>query len=255
MLWLKSKVRAGFASLSAVVLVGVASSLAPVPAHAQFAVTCVNCSTNLQQLVGYAKQLEQAITEANQLQQQIQMYENMALNTANLPQQLYGNIASDLNGVNTIMGRVQGISYAASNLDSVFSSHFPGYQAYSAQPTMSNMTAKYQQWSNDMNTSTHSVFSAAQAQNSQMTSETQLLNSLQQQNMSAQGRQQSAQIANELSAQQVAQMQKLRQLVMLQMQQEGTFLQTQSDQDAQRAANGAQAMQPANLPNSGNTRY
>jgi type IV secretion system protein TrbJ len=195
------------------------------------------------------------VTEANQLQQQIQMYENMALNTANLPQQLYGNIASDLNGVNTIMGRVQGISYAASSLDSTFASHFPGYQAYSAQPNMSNMTSKYQQWSNDMNTSTHSVFSAAQAQNSQMTSETQLLNSLQSQNMSAQGRQQSAQIANELSAQQVAQMQKLRQLVMLQMQQEGTFLQTQADQDAQRSANGTQAMQPANLANTGNTRY
>src|ERR1700739_238481 len=68
----------------------------PRPAHAQWAVTCVNCSTTWTQLLEYGKQAQQLETQLQQYQTQLQQYANMVTNTVALPQQMWGTGQSDI---------------------------------------------------------------------------------------------------------------------------------------------------------------
>ena len=64
------------------VVAGVAT---PRPAQAQWAVTCVNCSTTWTQLLQYAKEAQSLETQLQQYQTQLQQYTNMVTNTVALP--------------------------------------------------------------------------------------------------------------------------------------------------------------------------
>ena len=69
---------------------------APRPAQAQLAVTCVNCSTIWNQLLEYGKQVQQLAMQLQSYQTQLQQYANMVTNTLALPQQLWGQVQSDI---------------------------------------------------------------------------------------------------------------------------------------------------------------
>jgi P-type conjugative transfer protein TrbJ len=82
---------------------------APQPAHAQLATVCTNCDTIAQQLLDYARQGQQYLTEMAQLQTNLQQYANMVQNTVALPQQIWANVQSDIS-------QVRGLANAASLL-------------------------------------------------------------------------------------------------------------------------------------------
>ena len=79
-----------------VVLAALAGAATPRPAKAQLAVTCVNCSTVWTQLLEYGKQVQQLATQLQSYQTQLQQYANMVTNTLALPQQLWGQVQSDI---------------------------------------------------------------------------------------------------------------------------------------------------------------
>src|SRR4051794_15441868 len=68
----------------------------PRPGHALIPVTCTNCSESVTQLLQYAKEVESVVQQLKDYALQVQQYENMVMNTISLPQQLWGNITSDI---------------------------------------------------------------------------------------------------------------------------------------------------------------
>lgn len=78
-------------------------------ADAQMAVTCVNCSTIAQQLLGYVRQLYQLQQEIQTAQNTLNFYLNAVQNTVGLPANLYRDITSDI-------ARIQGVAQQASML-------------------------------------------------------------------------------------------------------------------------------------------
>jgi type IV secretion system protein TrbJ len=72
------------------------------PAHAQFAVLCVNCSDVSNQATELAKQAQQYLTEVAQLQSELQQYANMVQNTVALPMMIMTSVTSDINQVRNL---------------------------------------------------------------------------------------------------------------------------------------------------------
>lgn len=82
--------------------------VAPV-AKAAMPVVCTNCSTIAQQLMNYARQLEQLQQEIQTAQNTLNFYTNAVQNTASLPSTVYSNITGDI-------ARIEGIANMASML-------------------------------------------------------------------------------------------------------------------------------------------
>lgn len=72
------------------------------PAKAQMAVTCVNCSTVVQQLLGYARQLTQLQQEIQTAQNTLNFYINAVQNTVALPSTVYRDLTSDITRITSI---------------------------------------------------------------------------------------------------------------------------------------------------------
>ena len=72
------------------------------PAKAQMAVTCVNCSTVVQQLLGYARQLTQLQQEIQTAQNTLNFYMNAVQNTVALPSTVYRDLTSDITRITSI---------------------------------------------------------------------------------------------------------------------------------------------------------
>ena len=64
-----------------------------------FAIYCTNCSTFYQQMFEYAEAVNTALNTAEQLQTQIQQYQNMVTEGTGLPSTMFGSIAADLKNV------------------------------------------------------------------------------------------------------------------------------------------------------------
>ncbi len=97
--------------LRKLLLAGVAAAAlaAGQPADAQMAVTCVNCSTVAQQLLGYVRQLYQLQQEIQTAQNTLNFWLNAVQNTVSLPGTVYRDLTSDI-------ARIQGIAQQASML-------------------------------------------------------------------------------------------------------------------------------------------
>ncbi len=138
---------------SAIVLAALASVATPPPAYAQWAVTCVNCSTTWTQLLQYAKEAQALETQLQQYQTQLQQYTNMITNTVALPQEIWGTVQSDIM-------QVQALSNAASLLSGNSGSMITRLQsasAYANQVTsLGNTAGQFTTWQqtigNNLNT-------------------------------------------------------------------------------------------------------
>ncbi len=226
------------------------------PAHAQLAVVCANCSSEWTQLANNAELVAQVANEARQLQQEIQQYELLAQNTAGLPNQVWGNAVADIDRVNALMAQSQALSYASSNLAGAFAARFPSYQQYaSGTVTSASMQGKYQQWSNDTNSTVLSTWQAAGLQASQMQNEEGTLSQLESMSSSAGGQMQALEVGNQLAAQTVMQGQKLRQLMIANLNLEASYVQSQQDKDAVQAAAMRQFSTSTYPNNTSNERY
>jgi P-type conjugative transfer protein TrbJ len=208
------------------------------PAAAQWVVTCTNCSTITNQLLQYAKEAESALTEAQQLDQQMNMYKNMVTQGTLLSNLQWGTLSQDISNLNSLVSRGTSISYATSNLESKFTSSFPGYSSFlSSTPNASQTQADLAAWSSQTNSAVSNSLMASQQQMNDVDQENGTMTTIQQHSSSAIGQMQAIQAGNEMSTQIVQQLQKLRQLIATEMTLQAQAIAAQQrTQDADKAA-------------------
>ncbi len=201
-----------------------AGGLSPYPLASEF----TQLLNNIQLVLQYSQQVEQYYTQLNQYERQIK--DGTIIGT-----QFFGPIRNDLVGLQGIVQRGNSLSYAMGNLDSQFTSKFAsvGYA-----PT-TNYSSRYAQWSQTSMNTTQSALDAAGLQNSQLDSEEDLIEQLQDMSQSSDGQLKAIQTGSQIAAMQVQQLMKLRQLMMADMQAKAAFQAQQiSQSDEQHRALG-----------------
>lgn len=182
-------------------------------------------------------QLTQISQFAEQIQNQLKIYENMLQNTAQLPSYVWGKVESDLNQLRSIVEQGQSISFSMGNADDVLHQRFQSYADLKTNlPDNATFSSTYQSWSDTNRDTIASSLKAASLTADQFDSEEDTMSSLRSMSESADGQMKALQVGHEIAAQQVAQMQKLRGLVSQQLTMMGTWLQTeQTDTDLAQA--------------------
>lgn len=201
------------AALVATTGFSIGASYAP-PARA-VAFVCVNCSTVWNQMMEYAKAVETSINTAQQLQTQIQQYNNMLKQGMSLPDSMFNSFTSDLRRLQGVYEDSRSLAHSMSNLDQQFRDQFKGYEDYlsSIGQGSNNMPDRYEKWAASGFDNARTAMEAVGMNVSTFEAEDALLSSLVQRSSSAQGRMQAIQAGNEIAAQQVQQLQKLREMI------------------------------------------
>lgn len=222
------------------------SSTAP-----SFAGTATGAATEWTQLANNAQlidllkksgiQVDNQITQigqlAEQIQNQLKIYENMLQNTAQLPEHIWGQVEGDLDRLRDIVAQGQSISFSMANADDVLKQRFQSYSDLKTNlPHSQSFSSSYQTWSDTNRDTIASTLKAANLTADQFKSEESTMSSLRGMSESADGQMKALQVGHQIASQQVAQMQKLRGLVSQQMTMMGTWLQTeQTDKDLAQA--------------------
>jgi P-type conjugative transfer protein TrbJ len=193
-------------------------------------------------LVGKSgEQIQNQLTQISQLAQQIEtqlnIYQNILQNTATLPSHMWGQVESDLNQLRSIIDHGQSISFSMGNADDVLQQRFQSYSSLRTNlPNATSFSSSYQTWSDTNRDTIASTLKAASLTADQFDSEEGTMSSLRSMSETADGQMKALQVGHQIAAQQVAQMQKLRGLVSQQMTMMGTWLQTeQTDKDLAQA--------------------
>ena len=188
------------------------------------------------QLLNHIELVQQYVQLGMAYQTQLQQYAEQIKEGRLTPTQVFGPIQTDLMGLQQIVQGGNALSYAMGNLDSQFNTKFSalGY----APPNGTPYSQRYATWSQTAMATTQKTLDAAGLQNSQMNTELQLNQQLQQQAMSAAGEMQALQVGNQIAAEEVEQLIKLRQLMQADMQSKAVFQakQISEDDDAHRTA-------------------
>lgn len=183
-------------ALVSVAAVAFAGACGCQPARAQWAVTCVNCSTTWTQLLQYAKEAQSLATQLQQYQTQLEQYANMVTNTVALPQEVWGTVQSDIM-------QVQALSNAASLLSGNSGSMISRLQSASAYAdqaaSLGNIAGQFTTWQQTIGNNLSALGRTLGLQQSQQQNEADVLQALQQHSQSAQGQMQAIQAGNELA--------------------------------------------------------
>jgi P-type conjugative transfer protein TrbJ len=233
---------------SAVVLLGLATIVVPQPAQAQWAVTCVNCSTTWTQLLQYAKEAQSLATQLQQYETQLQQYANMITNTVALPQEVWGTVQSDIM-------RVQSLSNAASLLSGNAGSIVTRLQSASAYAnqaaSLGDIAGQLTTWQQTIGNNLTTLGRTLGVQQSQQQDEATILQSLQQHSQSAHGQMQAIQAGNELAGANAAQLAQIQATLVSTAQMQATGMAVQTDRQASEDAALLHFAQPPSIPTTG----
>lgn len=182
-------------------------------------------------------QLTQIGQLAEQIQNQLKMYENMLQNTAQLPEHIWGQVERDLEQLRDVVNQGQGIAFSMGNADDVLRQRFKSYVDFRENlPNEESFSSAYQGWSDTNRDTIAGTLSAASLTADQFDTEESTMEKLRGMSESSDGQMKALQVGHKIAAQQVEQMQKLRGLVSQQMTMTGTWLQTeQTDKDFAQA--------------------
>lgn len=183
----------------------------------------------------YAEQVNTALNTAEQLQTQIQQYQNMLTQGSGLPNSMFGSIAADLKSVVNIYQRSQALGRQFQNMDAQFNTAYPGFEDYLAQSATSGEVQtrdRYERWSEQGRDNIRSALGAANTNTSTFESEDAQLERMMARSQNATGRMQAIQAGNEIASQNVQQLQKLRDLVATQINMQGNYLAQEGDRKA-----------------------
>ena len=186
-------------------------------------------------------QVHNQLTQINQLAQQIEtqlnIYQNMLQNTATLPEHVWGQVEADLNQLRSIIETGQSIAFSMGNADDVLQQRFQSYSTLRTNlPTNATFSSTYQTWSDTNRETIASTLRAAGLTSAQFTTEEATMSSLRSMSETADGQMKALQVGHQLASQQVEQTQKLRGLVAQQTTMTATWLQSeQTDKDLAQA--------------------
>ncbi|QIB41424.1 P-type conjugative transfer protein TrbJ (plasmid) [Rhizobium oryzihabitans] len=193
------------------------------------------------QVTNSTEQINHQITQISQLAEQIQnqlnIYQNMLQNTAQLPNHIWGQVEGDLDQLRDIVNQGQGIAFSMGNADDLLKQRFKSYaDLKTSLPNGDSFSSTYQTWSNTNRDTIASTLKAASLTAEQFDSEEDTMSELRTMSQSADGQMKALQVGHQIAAQQVAQMQKLRGIVSQQSTMMGTWLQSeQTDKDLAQA--------------------
>lgn len=186
-------------------------------------------------------QVHNQLTQINQLAQQIEtqlnIYQNMLQNTATLPEHVWGQVAADISQLRSIIETGQSIAFSMGNVDDVLQQRFQSYSTLRINlPNNATFSSTYQTWSDTNRETIASTLRAASLTSEQFSSEEATMSSLRTMSETADGQMKALQVGHQLAAQQVEQTQKLRGLVAQQTTMTATWLQSeQTDKDLAQA--------------------
>ncbi|MBW0367877.1 P-type conjugative transfer protein TrbJ [Ensifer adhaerens] len=173
-------------------------------------------------------QLTQISQLAEQIQNQLKIYDNMLQNTARLPNQIWGKVERDLNQLREIVDQGQSIAFSMGNADDVLKQRFKSYSDLKTNlPNDESFSSTYQSWSNTNRDTIAGTLRAASLTADQFDTEEGTMDELRSMSQSADGQMKALQVGHQIAAQQVSQMQKLRGLVSQQTTMIGTWLQSE----------------------------
>jgi P-type conjugative transfer protein TrbJ len=186
-------------------------------------------------------QVHNQLTQINQLAQQIEtqlnIYQNMLQNTATLPEHVWGQVEADINQLRSIVETGQSIAFSMGNADDVLQQRFQSYSTLRTNlPNNATFSSTYQTWSDTNRETIASTLRAAGLTSEQFSTEEATMSSLRSMSETADGQMKALQVGHQLAAQQVEQTQKLRGLVAQQTTMTATWL--QSEQTAKDLAQG-----------------
>ncbi len=193
-------------------------------------------NAELVSLVGKsAEQVNNQITQISQLAEQIQnqlnIYNNLLQNTAQLPHHIWGQVESDLKSLQNVVAQGQGVAFSMGNIDDVLKQRFQSFaEMKSNLPDGASFSTTYQTWSDTNRDTIAGTLKAANLTADQFSSEESTMSSLRSMSESSDGQMKALQVGHQIAAQQVAQMQKLRGLVSQQMTMMGTWFQSEQAQ-------------------------
>ncbi|RWB33969.1 MAG: P-type conjugative transfer protein TrbJ [Mesorhizobium sp.] len=223
--------RSARAAVAAVLILGIAGSPAAyaggVTGQATEWTQLAN-NAELVSLVGKSaeqvnNQIKQITQLAEQIQNQLNIYNNLLQNTAQLPGHIWGQVENDLKSLQNIVAQGQGVAFSMGNIDDVLKQRFQSF-------------ADMKSWSDTNRDTVAGTLKAANLTAEQFSSEESTMSSLRSMSESADGQMKALQVGHQIAAQQVAQMQKLRGLVSQQMTMMGTWFQSeQARQDLAQA--------------------
>ncbi|EOD4814566.1 P-type conjugative transfer protein TrbJ [Serratia marcescens] len=222
-------------ALASAALSGGLYVIAPSPAYAIY---CSNCSTFYQQMYEYAEAVNTQLNTAQQLQTQIQQYDNMIKQGMSLPSRMFNTITGDLQRVTSVYDSAKSLGRNISNLDEQFRQQFKGYDSYlsSIGQGQNNLPQRYRDWAQSGFDNARTAIQAAGVNTSTFSDENAMLEQLVSRSQMAVGRQQAIQAGNEIAAQNVQQLQRLRDLVSTQITLQGNYMAKQTEQDAVKNA-------------------
>jgi P-type conjugative transfer protein TrbJ len=225
-------------------------------ADAQMAVVCTNCSTVWDQAMAYAKQVQQTVTQLQSYVTQTQQYLNQIENTIALPMQVWGTVQGD-------MYQVQSLS----NVGSLFSGNsgsiltrlnsLNGLSSYgsmvSSMPT--NMGNQFSMWRETVGNNLTTTGKVLGLQQTQETSDANMLNTIQSHSQGAVGQVQAIQAGNELASANGKELHQINQTVIAQTQMQADQMAVDADRQSAEDAAMAQFLTTRTQQTTGGMRF
>ena len=235
-------------TLAGAALAALVTASSPQPAQAQWAVTCVNCSTTWTQLLQYAKEAQSLATQLQQYQTQLEQYANMVTNTVALPQEIWGTVQSDIM-------QIQALSNAASLLSGNSGSMISRLQSASAYAnqvaSLGNIAGQFSTWQQTIGNNLSTMGRTLGLQQSQQQNQTAIIQALQQHSQSAQGQMQAIQAGNELAGANAAQLAQIQSTLMTTAQMQASNAAVAADKQATEDAAMLHFAQPPSIATTG----
>ena len=196
--------------------------------NAQAGVGGLGGATEWTQILNNTELVSLVGSSAEQIQNQLKIYENMLQNTLTLPNHIWGQVESDLMRLQSLVNQGQGIAFSMGNVDDVLRQRFQSFADFkSGLANGQTFSSSYQDWSDTNRDTIASTLRAAGLTAEQFGSEEATMNQLRSMSESSVGQMQALQVGHEIAAQQVAQAQKLRGLVSQQVTMMGTWYQSE----------------------------
>ena len=241
-------------TLIAVAIVAITELVSVQPA-APFA--CANCSTEWTQLMNNFELVQQLEQQVQLVQNAIKRYQLMLTNSNPLANQAWSDALGEMRQLNSLLAKAKSLSFTAGDLDAQFAKKYSTYNEYvSGQISGGQLDAKFQQWSEDTNSSVLTTLKAAGLQSEQIEGpEDAYLQMLQSRSETATGHMQALQVSNQISIALARQLQKLRQLMLIQLQLQANYMQRLNDQEAAQSAAWKNFTKKPSISTSNGARY
>jgi P-type conjugative transfer protein TrbJ len=180
----------------------------PRPAAAQLAVVCPTCAGRVQQMMSYAKEVEQVATAIEMRAQQAIMVKNQFTNMMSLPERVWQQIEGNFAATQSLFSRGTHLMNSASMVSGQLSS----YRNLLGQVV--NMPDQYQRWSQQANDNVASLLAGYGLQRNQMAGERAAIDMIRARSAGAEGMKQAIQASTEMQHAQVNELHRLRELIM-----------------------------------------